>query len=105
MSLGDYVGQFRLMFNEREGWILVGPSTKSMVESVLAEWDRALWSACQNFRADIRWDVPVVTEYDQKKAYVGRRFPANSLQSYDWIYSNYLRDWFMKLEKLDSNGD
>ncbi len=102
MSDELHVGQFRLTFNEREGWILIGPATKSMVEAVLEEWKRALIAARMNFQADIRLDPPVVRKYDETGSYIGRRFPANSHQSSDWIYSNYLRDWFIALTNLDS---
>jgi hypothetical protein len=100
-----HIGQFRLTFNEREGWILVGPAKRSMVEAVLKEWNRALVAAQMNFQANIKWDSPVVLQYDETRPYVGRRFPANSHQSFDWIYSNYLRDWFIALQKAESEDE
>lgn len=105
MSEDLHIGQFRLRFNERESWILVGPANRSMVEAVLGEWNRALLAAKMNFHANIDWDSPVIREYDETRSYVGMRFPANSHQGFDWIYSNYLRDWFIDLQKADSEDE
>ena len=100
-----HIGQFRLRFNERESWILVGPANRSMVEAVLGEWKGALLAAKMNFQANIDWDSPVILEYEETRPYVGMRFPANSHQGFDWIYSNYLRDWFFDLQKADSEDE